>query len=547
MPALLLTIGARDLTGAAFGAVTSSIGSLARISGAAFGAATAAAAGLAVAVVRAARSLDDIGVRARNAGVPPDVLQSYRLLASEVGVAANVADTALQRFNRRVGEVANGTGTLAPVFERLGIEVRDAAGNVRESAEILPEFISALGGIEATSQRAAAAMAAFDTEAVGLGLGLAEIGDNISSRIEDFRELGLILEQDLIEGAQAANTSFGLLGDVFRTATQRGLGALAPALGNLAEVVARTVGPAMAEFSMLVEVNENILVDFGRSIIEFAQTASTSFLQFVANVAGAIAGLTQQVDTTVASLGAILTILGQEGLGMTAIGLATNLRSIGEAAQSAEETFNSLAASTDNAFDSALRRYDEAANRLSGAGQRISESALEAVQSGVDTAVPMIQSQFERSVAQGLRAGAEEGGRGLLNFLRDRILNSIFDSLAGGITNALSGIGSGGGGGGILGGIFGGLFGGGRQRGGGVGVGQFYLIGENGPELFAPGQSGEVLPLTAGGRPSGELAFNVTNNFTGNVRDDADRVALAQEVENRTVARIVDLQRRGRL
>ena len=73
------------------------------------------------------------------------------------------------------------------------------------------------------------------------------------------------------------------------------------------------------------------------------------------------------------------------------------------------------------------------------------------------------------------------------------------------------------------------------------------MIGEDGPELFAPGRAGEVLPLTAAGRSSGELAFNVTNNFTGNVRDDADRVALAQEVENRTVARIVDLQRRGRL
>ena len=73
------------------------------------------------------------------------------------------------------------------------------------------------------------------------------------------------------------------------------------------------------------------------------------------------------------------------------------------------------------------------------------------------------------------------------------------------------------------------------------------MIGEDGPELFIPRQSGEVVPLTAGGQRSGELAVSFTNNFTGNVRDDADRIALAQEVENRTVARIVDLQRRGRL
>ena len=41
--------------------------------------------------------------------------------------------------------------------------------------------------------------------------------------------------------------------------------------------------------------------------------------------------------------------------------------------------------------------------------------------------------------------------------------------------------------------------------------------------------------------------LNVTNNFTGSVRDDADRIALAQEVEARTIARVADLAQRGRL
>jgi hypothetical protein len=39
-----------------------------------------------------------------------------------------------------------------------------------------------------------------------------------------------------------------------------------------------------------------------------------------------------------------------------------------------------------------------------------------------------------------------------------------------------------------------GLFGGKRALGGGVNDSQFYLVGEDGPELFAPGISGTVIP-----------------------------------------------------
>jgi hypothetical protein len=39
-----------------------------------------------------------------------------------------------------------------------------------------------------------------------------------------------------------------------------------------------------------------------------------------------------------------------------------------------------------------------------------------------------------------------------------------------------------------------GLFGGKRALGGGVNDSQFYLVGEDGPELFAPGISGAIIP-----------------------------------------------------
>jgi hypothetical protein len=64
----------------------------------------------------------------------------------------------------------------------------------------------------------------------------------------------------------------------------------------------------------------------------------------------------------------------------------------------------------------------------------------------------------------------------------------------------------------FIGGAIGGLFGGGKATGGDVFAGKFYLTGENGPELFAPGRSGTIIPnhIAFGGASH---TSNVTQNF----------------------------------
>lgn len=47
--------------------------------------------------------------------------------------------------------------------------------------------------------------------------------------------------------------------------------------------------------------------------------------------------------------------------------------------------------------------------------------------------------------------------------------------------------------------FIGGLFGGGKAAGGAVSAGKYYMVGENGPELFAPGRSGSIIPGAEGG------------------------------------------------
>jgi hypothetical protein len=84
----------------------------------------------------------------------------------------------------------------------------------------------------------------------------------------------------------------------------------------------------------------------------------------------------------------------------------------------------------------------------------------------------------------------------------------------------------------------------GKASGGPVSAGGAYLVGERGPEMFVPRSSGTIIPNGVGG--------SVVVNYSIDARGaDADRIMailppLLKQTEERTVARVIDLQRRGR-
>jgi hypothetical protein len=122
------------------------------------------------------------------------------------------------------------------------------------------------------------------------------------------------------------------------------------------------------------------------------------------------------------------------------------------------------------------------------------KSLKESIMDFVDSVQSSLAKLAAQSIAKQLFGGGEGGGG---------FLSGIFGGGSGG---------GGGGGGGGLGSIFGSLFGGGFASGGDITSDKAYLVGEQGPELFLPSNSGTVIPnnaLSGGG-------MKVVNNFTIN-------------------------------
>ena len=86
--------------------------------------------------------------------------------------------------------------------------------------------------------------------------------------------------------------------------------------------------------------------------------------------------------------------------------------------------------------------------------------------------------------------------------------------------------------GGLLGGLFSGLFGGGKAKGGHVSGGTAYLVGEEGPEIFRPNTSGDIVPNNklAMARGGGDAGVTVVQN----IRFDVGLESVDQRIEQAT-------------
>ncbi len=141
------------------------------------------------------QSGDDIKKTAFKLGVGVEWLQQMRFAGERTGVAFATTDMALQRFGRRVGEAAAGTGEAQVALDALGISVFGASGQVRTLESLLPEVADKLERIENANVRNALAMKFFDSEGVKLVQTLAGGSDKLAEYFKEAKSYGLITEE----------------------------------------------------------------------------------------------------------------------------------------------------------------------------------------------------------------------------------------------------------------------------------------------------------------------------------------------------------------
>lgn len=144
------------------------------------------------------------------------------------------------------------------------------------------------------------------------------------------------------------------------------------------------------------------------------------------------------------------------------------------------------------------------------------EAKLDKTTGFLETIADQSARNMQDAFADGLFNAFDEGLDGMVDSFNDAIKRILANKLAEDLFKALFGTkdksGDSNNDGLLSAGaeFLGSLFGGGKAKGGGVSSGKFYLVGEEGPELFAPGMSGAVIPNNAIASAGGGGGMNIT-------------------------------------
>ena len=160
------------------------------------------------AVQAARRALDyaaSIKSVATQTGVSRRELQEYRFVASQTDLTQQDMDGSLQKLTKTIGEAKAGTKEQATLFRDLGIAVEDANGRVYSAGEVLPKIADALSRIKDPATRARLEVKLFGEAGQKLDSLLSQGSRGIETMRQRARELGIVLGDDLTDGAADAN------------------------------------------------------------------------------------------------------------------------------------------------------------------------------------------------------------------------------------------------------------------------------------------------------------------------------------------------------
>jgi len=288
-------------------------------------------------VLAASEALDNA---ANKTGFAVESLQELRYAAEQAGVSATQMDTALQRFSRRTGEAAVGTGVLFKEFQNLNIEIRNSDGSLRDIEGVFDDYITAIANASSEQEKLRLAVAAFDMEGANLVNLLKEGKIGYQDLRKEAQRLGIVVSKDVVTANARANQSLKRLEAQFGAISKIIVGSLAPSLENISddfgeflsdEQRVQAFADAVETLGSAIELAADAMILLGENF-DFVAKSALSF--GIAKNAGLFESLSKAVldaeaKVRVFNIASSYTTKGLFGLNVVALRLGNALRALG--------------------------------------------------------------------------------------------------------------------------------------------------------------------------------------------------------------------------
>ena len=281
-------------------------------------AAAAATAAIGALAVKSGQWADDLNTMSKQYSIGTDKLQMYAAAAELVDTDVETIAKSHIKLERSMSSAADGTGSQAEAFEKLGVTVTNADGSLRDADTVWQETIQALGQLENETERDALAMQLMGKSASELNPLIEDGGETYANLAETMEKYDLdFIDQETLDNANKFNDeldtikALGLV--AFQSIGSELAGYLAPALEKVVGWVGKFVSwlgkldPAVltviAAITGFVAILAPVLIAVGKMA-----TGIGAIIQLVGIVGPAIAGVGATLLPIIAIVAAVIAI-----------------------------------------------------------------------------------------------------------------------------------------------------------------------------------------------------------------------------------------------
>lgn len=263
--------------------------------------ATAAVTALSVAVGQAidnADSMRDLSIRT---GIATEKLSEYAYAAKQTGTDIDGLSRGLKLFSKNIAEAADSGSGKGKLFSALGIEVKDAHGNLRQLDDLLPEVADRFKSLEDGTTKAALAQELFGKSGADLIEFLNSGSDGLEGFADKARDLGAIVSTQTANAADEFNDKLGDLKTIAAGVTLQIADGLLPELNTSAD-------------RLKVLAQRGDLASNAITILSTGLRAGVGAIELYNRAVASLSIEIERIINSGAGLGEVLNNLGWQGL-----------------------------------------------------------------------------------------------------------------------------------------------------------------------------------------------------------------------------------------
>lgn len=146
-----------------------------------------------------------IGDLSDRVGVSAETLQTMQFAAEQNGSSAAEASKAIEKLSKSIGEAEIGSKLYADGFKRLGVELKDTEGNLRDTEAILMDVADGMAEMEDPALRVKTAYDLMGRGGTAMIQFMKEGSNAIDGYNKKLKENGMMLENAQVKQLQAAS------------------------------------------------------------------------------------------------------------------------------------------------------------------------------------------------------------------------------------------------------------------------------------------------------------------------------------------------------